>query len=794
MAATGGEGSDDPYIISPAVVPTVEKTDAGTTTFVDVVEPMVTGVDKPSMSLTRDFGGVPPDLKEFFERPVNIWAISTASAVGSLSPWGLWRGNAAVSRKLANFALYKGTMHLRFEAATTPYMYGRYNFFLDPTNCFGSSAAPYTYDTYMASNHGQYSCHLDFALNQPAHLVLPWMGRVVGVDNAAPSGYNEIAFSWVAAQQINDVTTNVTPTVVINIYAWVTDFEAAAPNPQSKESRGTKILRGVKDAQDSKVVSKTLNTIAGVANKVKDIPFIGGMASAVSAAASFGSSLASMFGFTRHIQDVASTYYRSDANIAASSSDDMTTTLTLDPKCARLLAPEMICGDGNDLLSFAFLLSRWSYLQQPIAWTTSQAVGTTLLTLGVTPCHAQQFSNAWYMTPLCHTSLAFSRWRGSMEYKIEVIASQYHRGRLRIFWSYGYTPAEPVNNTANIVYLDVVPGAVTTLLVPWGKNNPFLPTGLRDTTASPVVGADNGAITIQVDQVLLSVHAAAQVTIMVSNRGGPDFELSRPTTQTISTLHTAAYSSSAGLDVWPTITEYAQPTPGYIVPVTQQATEVQAPQTFGPLAEMVMGEGILSMRDLIKRYSLADVRGLENTATAGYICVDRIQRVPPVPKQATTAVMSWLGYVSMCYGLVTGGTRLRVTPGATTTTNPIFALSVGFNSVQFVIPSGAGLITERLTQRLLWKSGAGVSYPLISNATFPVVIPDQYGTLARGVVELMATTTSDTCVDYVRMATANGSTLIANAVYMAAGDDYNLMVYFGPPLLYTYAIPTVIHA
>jgi len=279
---------------------------------------------------------------------------------------------------------------------------------------------------------------------------------------------------------------------------------------------------------------------------------------------------------------------------------------------------------------------------------------------------------------------------------------------------------------------------------------------------------------------------------MVSNRGGPDFELARPTVQTISTLHTSAYSASAGIGVWPTITEYAQPTPGYITPVTQQSTEVSAPETFGPLAEMVMGEKILSMRDLIKRYSLADVRGLETTATAGYVVVDRIQRIPPVPKAATTAVMSWLGYVSMCYGLVTGGTRLRVVPGVTTIASPVFVLSSGFNSVQFVIPSGAGLITERLTQRLLLKSGAGISYPLTSNPTYPVAIPDQYGTLSMSVAVLMRTATNDTCVDYIRMPTVNGSTLLANAVYMAAGDDYNLMVYFGPPLLYTYAIPTVI--
>lgn len=136
-------------------------------------------------------------------------------------------------------------------------------------------------------------------------------------------------------------------------------------------------------------------------------------------------------------------------------------------------------------------------------------------------------------TSLCFASYPFKYWGGSIVYKISLVASQYHRGRLRITYEPANTVYTPgVYNTNYTAILDLQKSRDIEFCVTMAQNRPYLAVGEID---EPKIGtpgnttydqfADNGRIYISVLNELASPDSTSPVEVLVFARAHKDFNV-----------------------------------------------------------------------------------------------------------------------------------------------------------------------------------------------------------------------------------------------------------------------------
>jgi len=115
----------------------------------------------------------------------------------------------------------------------------------------------------------------------------------------------------------------------------------------------------------------------------------------------------------------------------------------------------------TDEMVIGHLAQRESYLTT-CTWSTSDASDKILFSANVNPF---QFDNdnaansKLYMTPMGWIASLFEHWRGDIIFRFKVIASPFHKGRLRIsFDPSGYAGLNLLNSTttSNVVFTEIV--------------------------------------------------------------------------------------------------------------------------------------------------------------------------------------------------------------------------------------------------------------------------------------------------------------------------------------------------
>eukprot|EP00917_Polyrhabdina_sp_WS-2016_P014231 GHVP01031192.1.p1 GENE.GHVP01031192.1~~GHVP01031192.1.p1 ORF type:complete len:481 (-),score=45.41 GHVP01031192.1:455-1726(-) len=93
--------------------------------------------------------------------------------------------------------------------------------------------------------------------------------------------------------------------------------------------------------------------------------------------------------------------------------------------------------------------------------TSTDVSGTDLLTIPVDPTivSAATVTNGtiFYPTPLAFVSTHFNAWRGSIRYKLQLVASQFHSGRLQVLYyprSTSYNTDEPFELLSQIIDIE----------------------------------------------------------------------------------------------------------------------------------------------------------------------------------------------------------------------------------------------------------------------------------------------------------------------------------------------------
>jgi len=735
---------------------------------------------------------IPLDIVEFCRRPVLITTL-IADTNATFYPWNLWYSNAAVTAKLRNYYLLRGTMALKFVKQTTPFTYGAGGVGLDAGASFGATTYE-TYNGFCAVVNHNYGFVLDYGVDVTYDLDIPYFSERGWMAPASAIGLTDHAVTYTSFASATDVNSVTPPVFTINVYAYIKDVKLASPVAQSgKASIKTKENR--KDIKISAIASK----FADAGNALKDVPFIGGIAGGVATIADKISSVAAYFGFSRPLilTDYQITIPRNNGEFATVEGGDTSISLAMDPKCSKSVDGITVNGSPFDELALAYITNIYGF-QSSFTMLTTQATGVNLYSQYVSPAVMLASGNGFLQTPLSFASLPFSRWTGDIIYKITLFASSFHRGKIRVYWNQIATITDPILNVTLVTLLEVEPGASVEFTVPWNAyvpSRPIQPIGSATAITTPNTSV-NGFLFIDVDQQLVAPRSGASVVGLIQVKAGKNFKVFSPSATNLRYASYNDYVAHAEAAV-PAAT--VQAVAGVYTPIIQSGDSMVSVDTSYVVPE-VFGEAVGSLRPLLKRYTfyLGEFKNQTATAVANF---QTFQPRFPYLKWDDGAArhtrgFTLIGYMLPAYYSVSGSTRLkfRARVWAGNSNNDLYAtrtLGTVYNAGYVNAPATSTSIHQYMMDQCMGLSFSGSA---LQATIAEVELPDMYGLRSRNTRTILTRNYTDYGVTFsIPFQSANGEAdLLTYDIFFAGGDDFTLYAFCGPPTIYFAGVATAV--
>lgn len=586
------------------------------------------------------------DIEQFLERPVKIhsgtWHTtdSIASPLAAIYPWELFLNNTAVAKKISNFQLIRGKLHVKVLLNGTPFHYGLLRALYIPYggNYAGGALANSVSISSLPGAWLYASSHTEADVEIPFFSMREWI-------DIAPTGYtgnvteargtNMVYFLlWIntALRYAADPTLTTT-SLNWEIYCWLSDVELAVPTPytQAKVDRKKK-----KDEYSGPGPVESLATTASeVASRLTDLPVIGPFARATQIGASALAGISSIWGWSRPLQLEDPSRYKMEpvSSLAVTSGADTSRKLALDPKNEITVDPTTVGLSAFDDMDFSAILSRESRVMT-VEWEATDAADVILQQIPVTPgvrLPLTTYGTSPQYQVLRPTNLfwftrAFAYWTGSLKYTIRIPSTKFHRGRIQIAYLPRGSAIVPNLDLANLswnVIMDSSEDQEITFEVPWSQPFGWLPPKEVDINSYASFGQGNGALIFKVVNPLIS-PANQPVSIEVYISAGHDFRVAKPYT---SAMQEFVYDNGGqGLEPTYWYTAHPQLSTGFLMPSecitgTYRNIGGECPAPFyqskvgeddfgedvvdtSELAQVNFGEDVASIRSLIKRYGV----------------------------------------------------------------------------------------------------------------------------------------------------------------------------------------------
>lgn len=535
---------------------------------VDGTSTFTTGIDKvPGMEISS-FLSRPVNIKTLFwdqqRDPLSTVAGATHAVIDLFDPWSLFLNQSQIKYKLNNFAYLRGKLHVKFIVSSQPFFYGAALASYYPLPNFDSYDKGFTTSIYTALISQSQRPHVWLLPqdNAGGEMVLPFFYpqqylNITSASEIADMGAIKVQVAN-ALRAANGVAAR---EVTIQVYAWMTDVElhgsTVALAVQSKRTTQ-------KDEYDGPI-SGPASAVAAAAGKLTTIPAIAPLATAAQIGASAVAKVTSLFGYsnTPIVDDVKAFRPAAFPHLASPEISFPVEKLTLDPKNELSIDPGIVGLPKIDELNIKYIAGKESLLDifnVPLATEPNDAGNLDLVwTTRVNPDNYTMQAmtlvpNAWECspTPSGHLAKMFTHWRGDLIYRFVVIASKFHKGRLRVMW-------DPMGQAANnfcstrdsstVVKNAVIDISETTefeFRVPYSQpwrflqfreddrvtyvNGPFMPaTGPTvDRTYRRNGGYDNGMLGVRIFNKFTAPDNSADVQVQVFVRCAENIEFAGP--------------------------------------------------------------------------------------------------------------------------------------------------------------------------------------------------------------------------------------------------------------------------
>lgn len=714
-----------------------------TTTFKEEASTYSVNIAAPRDSTFSDGYSDNVPLGQFLARPVLLkdgtWTtnFSASTNFSGFDPWTLWQSDARVKAKLQNFAYGSFDLKLRFVVNGSPFQYGRHMIVYVPYGDAQQNTDTARNQTSMAmENWGtagngtsdgaheamfrHYSTYphafLNPSSNQVVEMTLPfiWHNNYIslnGVEGVAKESLGTILMFDINPLRIANV--NAPQVVRYNVYAWAENLKLTMPTEfvptgafgsticdcirrEEKEETFSILsnyeFMATSDEYADGPVSAMSSAIAAAAGNLVSAPIIGPFARATEIGAGAIGNIASLFGFSSPamVQNPDRFLARNHGRLANTSGEDSCYSLALDPKQEITVDPRTVGVYPADEMSISSIVTREQWLARAdwrgqFGQFTTAGTNEILFASLVSPNqqhHSTIGSDRCHMdTPAGHVANMFEFWKGSVTYRVEVVCTPYHSGRLKLqfdpFVKNGlHVAGDAFTNDVNARYttiMDLSEETSTEFTIDYNSRYPWLrclqdpdapnqyaPASTGETVFDLVNSFDDkvhmGIFVISVVNDLVApietnagadaTHAPVQVNVYV--KCGDDFQFGQP--------NEVATSWSVAKFV-PTSSEES---------FFQATSDTMEHTIIGQDVDdhnslIFFGESISSIRSLIKRYSLVFTGDYNNDArNNNFEMVTRY--VPHLPANVVTGKSrrnSFLTYMSPCYLLGRGSTRYK---------------------------------------------------------------------------------------------------------------------------------------
>lgn len=575
-------------------------------------------------------------LGAFLARPSAIgsftWNTSTAVGVAyTIKPWQSFLSNATIKKKIDNYAFFRGKLHIKVVVNGTPFQYGLMRCCYSPLLGLVDDkirSNPTTSDPLLIPYSQQPGFFITPAANAGGQIELPffyhanWLDLTISQDVA-----NMGELDFVVYAPLGVAVTGGTTSVTVQIFAWAEDVELMGSTQRLT-------LQG--DEYNEGPVSSVASGIATWASYLTNIPRIGPFARATQIGATAVGSVAKLFGYTNVpvIADIHGYTPMNGPMLASANIGTPVQKLTLDPKQELSIDPTLHGLANHDELSLPYLLQKESYFGYS-TWSTSNNIDHMLLAVRVTPSilATVDLNNGVpavvgrrvYNTPTSYVGNLFKNWRGTMIIRIKVVATKFHKGRLKI----QYDPRGDLTSAAadvNSVYtqiIDVGEEDDVEIEIPYHQPYPwcYTDTNLNDnwnqgSDLQRRNRVDNGILTVRV-LTTLSAPSTGSVRVLAFVRGGHDLEFANPKNYI---GYEGDYTEPSFFALQAEDITSIVPNK-YVVGTPSQPHAERYSQNFG--------EAIGSLRVLLHRYMTLDTVSFTNAITNGSNVLNRVTRLMP---------------------------------------------------------------------------------------------------------------------------------------------------------------------
>lgn len=772
-------------------------------------------------------------LENFFSRPIKIasynWAVG-ANLFESFDPWTLFFTNPRVLNRIANYNLLRCRLCVKVVLNGNGFHYGRAIMSYNPLHTMDTltkDRAFFNIDIVEASQRPH--IYLNPTTSSGGTMCLPFIYPLNAI-SIPQEKWSEMGECTIHGMQSLKHANGASDSVTVSVFAWAEDVSLSAPTSAEPASMVPQagVYTPQADEYGTGIVSMPASFIARAAGALADAPMIGLYAKATQLAASTVATIAKTFGFSRPNDISAIVPYKPTVvgNIANTNMPDSAIKLTLDAKQELSCDTRTFGLDGTDEMTIKSIATRESYFTS-FSWLISKTAEECLFSIRNCPSISRSQTISTVLErhlPACaFVTMPFKYWRGTMKYRFQIVCSQFHKGRLKVV----YDPAGPVTNEYNTAYtriIDIAEEKDFTVEIGWGQPTTFLENPGFDFTPfstaplSAMEGA-NGVLSVYVVNELTVPNSIAdnniEVNVFVS--AGDDFEVVEPTEEFIRQLswympQSGVYTPQAGED------PDAHETSEENAPLQETIDESMAPtlsdsdNTF----DVFFGDPVVSIRQLLKRYCLSRVWGVNANGTDTYMmCNIQTSNLPPPRGYAPGALdiaagpasynytkmthlgwflpafACWRGGIRWKYHLVNHSTNNKAFMSVVRNPNPsggagVNAIGLDDNGSSTSIQSAqfAGLLPSYLSGGHM----TDVSVNPVVEVELPFYSNQRFYRGKQGNVFLNPGKDSGIHnVYYMANAAATGDTFVYASV--STGEDFTLGMFTGAPVAYAYNDP-----
>lgn len=606
-------------------------------------------------------------IREFLNRPYRIAAGSFAQtdALGWYTglmysmPSTVFSNNILVSRKLANVSLIRADMTFTLNVNATRFQQGRYMLVWLP---MGGMANPIGTSNITAFQRMHAYCrttitqlpHVEIDLSQQTtvQLKVPFSSADTFYQLNGQSVPFDLGYIFLACYSPLVAGSGSTTAD----WSMFVSFDNVSLSGVSAQS-GFKVLREQKQLGIAPL-SGGLGQVSAGLSTLSSVPFIGSFASTASWVTDYMSKTAKVFGFAKPPVLNAPSRVSRRANVYDCNGDGAIDAQPLGVFSNNEVALRPGLGVTTlDEMSYDFIKSQYAYYSTAV-WASTDSVSSVVLSIEHNPYNMfTTISPGLVQAPVAALAWQHQYWRGSMKFRIKIVKTEFHSGRLIVAyapWEARLSSPSFTMDQSDVLWREIIDIRQTSefeVCVPYVNGSPWR----KAETAESV-----GVLRIFVlDRLQAPNTVSSSVTLLVEACGGEDMEFAYPRSKDISPYIPLAIVNQSGYKAIEC--DDLGTTPGISV----------APSL------MTIGEKLVSLRSILKATApLLTIDPTQNFAKVALNTVPRIAAFVYTVKRQTAGVAPYftggnplykpdrISVWGPCYLYQTGSMRVLVSTDA----------------------------------------------------------------------------------------------------------------------------------